>query len=45
MIPDEVESGGRLQVAVIQLAITSGAGLDGVLFDGAGPLRHLPVAV
>jgi predicted MFS family arabinose efflux permease len=41
-IPDEVESGGGLQVAVIQLAITGGAGLGGVLFDVGGPM--LPFA-
>ncbi|AVF37993.1 MFS transporter [Rahnella sikkimica] len=35
-VPDETESGGGLQVAAIQLAITAGAGLGGILMDSAG---------
>lgn len=33
---DDAEAGGGLQVAVIQLAITLGASLGGMLFDNAG---------
>lgn len=33
---DDVEAGGGLQVAVIQLAITAGASLGGLLFDNTG---------
>ncbi|MBV8796191.1 MAG: MFS transporter [Hyphomicrobiales bacterium] len=36
-IPDEAESGGGLLVASIQLAITLGAALGGVVFDMTGP--------
>ena len=38
MLPDEAESGGGLQVATTQLAITIGAAVGGLLFDltGAG---------
>ena len=32
-LPDEAEVGGGLQVAVIQLAITLGAAIGGILFD------------
>jgi predicted MFS family arabinose efflux permease len=35
-LADDAEAGGGLQVAVIQLAITMGAALGGVLFDTAG---------
>ena len=35
-LPDDAEAGGGLMVAVIQLAITGGAGLGGLLFDGSG---------
>lgn len=35
-VPDEAESGGGLQVAAIQLAITAGAGLGGILIDHSG---------
>jgi predicted MFS family arabinose efflux permease len=35
-LPDDAEAGGGLMVAVVQLAIASGAALGGVLFDGAG---------
>ena len=35
-MPDDAESGGGLQVAVIQLAITAGAATGGILFDAAG---------
>ena len=37
-LPDEAESAGGLQVAVIQLAITLGAAVGGVLFDFTGIL-------
>jgi predicted MFS family arabinose efflux permease len=36
VLPDEAEAGGGLMVAVIQLAITLGASLGGLLFDGSG---------
>lgn len=35
-LPDEAESGGGLMVAIIQLAITLGAVLGGLLFDASG---------
>ncbi|WP_245519340.1 MFS transporter [Neorhizobium sp. JUb45] len=35
-MPDDTEAGGGLQVATIQLAITLGASIGGVLFDGSG---------
>ncbi|MCP1440673.1 DHA1 family purine ribonucleoside efflux pump-like MFS transporter [Erwinia persicina] len=35
-LPDDAEAGGGLMVAVIQMAITLGAGLGGLLFDAAG---------
>lgn len=35
-LPDEAEAGGGLMVAVIQLAITLGASLGGLLFDSWG---------
>ena len=35
-MPDDAEAGGGLQVATIQLAITLGASLGGVLFDSVG---------
>jgi predicted MFS family arabinose efflux permease len=35
-MPDDAEAGGGLQVATIQLAITLGASIGGVLFDSAG---------
>jgi predicted MFS family arabinose efflux permease len=35
-MPDDAEAGGGLQVATIQLAITLGASLGGILFDSAG---------
>lgn len=35
-IPDEAESGGGLQIAIIQLAITTGAGVGGLVFDLTG---------
>jgi predicted MFS family arabinose efflux permease len=37
-VPDEIESGGGLQVAAIQLAITAGAGVGGILMDRGGVL-------
>lgn len=36
-VSDEAESGGGLQVAAIQFAITLGAGLGGILIDHSGP--------
>jgi predicted MFS family arabinose efflux permease len=35
-LPKEAEAGGGLMVAVVQLAIASGATLGGILFDGYG---------
>jgi predicted MFS family arabinose efflux permease len=35
-LPNDAEAGGGLMVAVIQLAITLGAALGGLLFDGWG---------
>ena len=35
-LPNDAEAGGGLMVAVIQLAITLGAALGGMLFDGFG---------
>ena len=35
-MPDDAEAGGGLQVATIQLAITLGASMGGILFDGYG---------
>jgi predicted MFS family arabinose efflux permease len=35
-LPDNAEAGGGLMVAVIQLAITLGAAIGGMLFDGGG---------
>lgn len=36
VLPGEVEAGGGLMVAVVQLAITLGASVGGMLFDGWG---------
>lgn len=36
-VPDETESGGGLQVAAIQLAVTAGASVGGILIDINGP--------
>lgn len=36
VLADEAEAGGGLQVAVIQLAITAGASIGGLLFDALG---------
>lgn len=36
VIPDDLEAGGGLQVALIQFAITAGAFFGGLLFDTAG---------
>lgn len=36
VLPNEAEAGGGLQVAVIQLAITAGASVGGLLFDALG---------
>jgi predicted MFS family arabinose efflux permease len=35
-VPDEAESAGGLQVATVQLAITTGAGVGGLFFDLTG---------
>lgn len=37
-LPEDAEAGGGLQVAVIQLAITLGATVGGLVFDAAGPV-------
>ncbi|MDB5562164.1 MAG: opdE [Hyphomicrobiales bacterium] len=36
VIPNDLEAGGGLQVALIQFAITFGASIGGLLFDAAG---------
>jgi predicted MFS family arabinose efflux permease len=36
VVPDQLEAGGGLQVALIQFAITAGAFSGGLLFDSAG---------
>lgn len=36
IIPHQLEAGGGLQVALIQLAITGGAAIGGLFFDGFG---------
>lgn len=36
VLPDDAEAGGGLMVAVIQLAITAGASIGGVVFDRSG---------
>jgi predicted MFS family arabinose efflux permease len=36
VLPDDAEAGGGLLVAVVQLAITAGASIGGVLFDARG---------
>jgi len=35
-LPEDAEAGGGLMVAVIQMAITLGAGAGGLLYDGLG---------
>ncbi|TNC51963.1 MFS transporter [Rubellimicrobium rubrum] len=40
-LPHDVEAGGGLQVAVIQLAITLGATAGGQVFDAAGPIANV----
>jgi predicted MFS family arabinose efflux permease len=35
-LPEDAEAGGGLQVAIIQLAITGGAAIGGMLFDAIG---------
>ncbi|KQU58053.1 transcriptional regulator [Sphingomonas sp. Leaf339] len=37
IVPDEAEAGGGLMVAIVQLAITLGATMGGIVFDAAGP--------
>lgn len=39
-LPDEAEAGGGLMVAIVQLAITLGATVGGIVFDRAGPLAE-----
>jgi predicted MFS family arabinose efflux permease len=36
VVPDQLEAGGGLQVALIQFAITAGAFSGGLLYDSAG---------
>lgn len=36
ILPDEAETGGGLMVAIMQLAITMGAGIGGIIFDRSG---------
>ena len=36
VIPDDLEAGGGLQVALVQLAIAGGALFGGILFDAVG---------
>lgn len=36
VIPDDLEAGGGLQVALVQFSITAGAVLGGLLFDSSG---------
>ncbi len=36
-VPNEAEAGGGLMVAIVQLAITLGATMGGIVFDAAGP--------
>jgi len=36
-VPDEAEAGGGLMVAIVQLAITLGATMGGIVFDASGP--------
>jgi predicted MFS family arabinose efflux permease len=36
VLPDDAEAGGGLLVAVVQLAITAGASIGGILFDARG---------
>lgn len=43
-LPDDAEAGGGLMVAVIQLAITGGASLGGLLFDAGGYRNAFGVA-
>ena len=41
VLPDDAEAGGGLMVAVIQLAITVGASVGGLLFDASSWRRRL----
>lgn len=43
-VPDEAETGGGLNVAAFQLAITLGAALGGLALDGFGPLGAFAVS-
>lgn len=36
VLPDEAEAGGGLMVAIMQLAVTLGAGIGGIIFDHSG---------
>jgi len=44
VIPDDLEAGGALQVALIQLAITTGAFAGGMLFDSYGWMSTFALA-
>lgn len=39
-LPDEAEAGGGLMVAIIQLAITVGATVGGLVYDATGPVSE-----
>ncbi|KEO53794.1 major facilitator transporter [Thalassospira permensis NBRC 106175] len=43
-VPDEAESGGGLFVAAFQLAIATGSGVGGILFDASGALGVFTIA-
>jgi predicted MFS family arabinose efflux permease len=43
-VPDEAESGGGLLVAGFQLAIATGSGVGGLLFDASGALGVFTIA-
>ncbi len=43
-VPDAAEAGGGLMVAVVQLAITLGATVGGIVFDAAGPVPEFMVS-
>jgi predicted MFS family arabinose efflux permease len=40
-LPHDIEAGGGLQVALIQLAMTLGATVGGLVFDAAGPVANV----
>ncbi|RXD07460.1 MFS transporter [Sphingomonas sp. UV9] len=43
-VPDDAEAGGGLMVAIVQLAITLGATMGGIVFDAAGPRAEFLVS-